>query len=480
MTDKDDISTLRLVRDDKSHQNFAQIEIQNTGSIETYSPFTCSALDSGKSATVSVNLENNTDSAFTGTVALAIADLYGNIEQYIGQESISDLAAFSTYTLSYTNTITVSSGEHLLMLIYIPSGSSGWYYAGNSYYDNPVRIYVNGTPYPDKYEANDDASAAYDFGFGNVDYIRLDIDANFHNSTDKDYYKISLPDGYAHIVSMVVFDNGNFGSDLFSVNAKFAISADGNAWTSEYDSARTIVAYGDSVLYFCVLPYATGDIGTYRFNIEILRAVQPDNYEENNTEMTAYTLGTVNSDDTAIVVKATFHIESDEDYYEIILPAGYDYTVNATLYTIFNSSYTVDAKFATSGDGVNWSENYDSQMPEMTVSDGDTVYFHVFLNSYELGIYKLVISVQRKGVGISETENAAGWTLYPNPAIDVLNISAPDAVESYTLDLLAIDGKLIRKYYGEVSSINVSDLPSGIYFVRIVAGKSVVIRKWVK
>ena len=480
MTDKDDISTLRLVRDDKSHQNFAQIEIQNTGSIETYSPFTCSALDSGKSATVSVNLENNTDSAFTGTVALVIADLSGNIEQYIGQESISNLSAYSTYTVSYTNTIAVSSGEHLLMLIYIPSGSSGWYYAGNSYYDNPVRIYVNGTPYPDKYEANDDASAAYDFGFGNVDYIRLDIDANFHNSTDKDYYKISLPDGYAHIVSMVVFDNGNFGSDLFSVNAKFAISADGNAWTSEYDSARTIVAYGDSVLYFRVLPYATGDIGTYRFNIEILRAVQPDNYEENNTEMTAYTLGTVNSDDTAIVVKATFHIESDEDFYKVILPAGYDYTVNATLYTSFNSSYTVDAKFATSDDGVNWSENYDSQMPEMTVSDGDTVYFHVFLNSYELGIYKLVISVQRKGVGISETENAARWTLYPNPAIDVLNISAPDAVESYTLDLLAIDGKLIRKYYGEVSSINVSDLPSGIYFVRFVNDKNVVIRKWVK
>ena len=747
MTDKDDISTLRLVRDDNSHQNFATIEIQSTGSIETYSDLSnYSTLDSGKSATVSVKLKNNTSSSFTGTAALVIADLSGNIEQYIGQKSISNLSAYNTYTVSCTSTILVSSGEHLLMLIYKPSGSSGWYYAGSSYYYNPVRINVRGTPSPDKYEADNNVSTAYNLGSVNIDYEKFDIDANFHNSTDKDYYKISLPAGYAYEINAIIWGSDNIGSDFFSVDAVFATSPDGSSWSINHDDTiSSLIVYGDSVLYLRVLPYNSGNVGTYRLNIEVLRAILPDKYEDNDSEMSAYTLATVNSASQTITADANFHIESDEDFYKIILPAGYDYKVNAIIYTSYNSTtYTADAKFATSTDGVSWSNNYGTQMPEMslsgsavlffrvlpytigelgtyqlniqvqrtqttpsinpdqyennnsvataytlttvnnnsaqvsadanfhiegdadfykiilpvgydykvnailntsynsatytaaakfatsldgatwsnnyitqmpemslsgsaviffrvlpytndelgtyqlniqvqrtqstpsinpdqyennnsvataytlttvntnsaqvsaeanfhvsndvdfykvvlpagydytvnatlyskanstsytaqasfatstnggsawagdyvtqmpemTVSNGGTVYFRVALNSDDLGTYKLAISVQRKSlVGIGETDNLAEWTVYPIPATDVLNISAPDGVESYTLDLLAMDGKLIRKYYGEVSSINVSDLPSGIYFVRIVAGKSVVIRKWVK
>ena len=117
----------------------------------------------------------------------------------------------------------------------------------------------------------------------------------------------------------------------------------------------------------------------------------------------------------------------------------------------------------------------------MTVSNGGTVYFRVALNSDDPGTYKLAISVQRKSlVGIGETDNLAEWTVYPNPATDVLNISVPDCLETERIDLLNIDGKLVHSYMGDVKLLNIGDLSSGVYFVRIVTEQGFVIRKWVK
>ncbi|MBQ7489584.1 MAG: C10 family peptidase [Bacteroidales bacterium] len=617
MTDKDDINTMQLVRDDASHQNFALIEVQYGTSIEAYSTFSTSVLYAGQTATVSVKLKNDDNSAFTGTVALAIADLSGNIEQYIGQKSISNLSANGTYTLSLSSTLSVTAGEHFLMLIFKPSGSSSWYYAGSSYYSNPVRIYVQGQPSPDMYEADNSVATAYNLGTMSLDYECFDIDANFHNSSDKDYYKISLPTGYEYEFKAAIYDSYNIGSSMFSVDGVFAVSKDGVNWSNDYDNILdSLTVLGDSVLYFRVLPYTSGDIGTYRMTINVFRweTILPDKYEENDSEMSAYTLATVNSASQTITADANFHIESDEDFYKIILPAGYDYKVNAIIYTSYNSTtYTADAKFATSTDGVSWSNNYGTQMPEMslsgsavlffrvlpytigelgtyqlkiqvqrtqstpsinpdqyennnsvataytlttvnnnsaqvsavatfhvtsdvdfykvvlpagydytvnatlyskanstsytaqasfatstnggsawagdyvtqmpemTVSNGGTVYFRVALNSDDPGTYKLAISVQRKSlVGIGETDNLAEWTVYPNPATDVLNISVPDCLETERIDLLNIDGKLVHSYMGDVKLLNIGDLSSGVYFVRIVTEQGFVIRKWVK
>ena len=245
---------------------------------------------------------------------------------------------------------------------------------------------------------------------------------------------------------------------------------------------------GSAVLFFRVLPYTIGELGTYQLKIQVQRtqstpSINPDQYENNNSVATAYTLTTVNNNSAQVSAVATFHVTSDVDFYKVVLPVGYEYTVNATLYSKANStSYTAQASFATSTNGGStWAGDYVTQMPEMTVSNGGTVYFRVSLNSDDPGTYKLAISVQRKSlVGIGETDNLAEWTVYPIPATDVLNITAPDGVESYTLELLTVDGKMIRKYYGNVNSLNVSDLSSGIYFVRITTDKSFVIRKWVK
>ena len=70
--------------------------------------------------------------------------------------------------------------------------------------------------------------------------------------------------------------------------------------------------------------------------------------------------------------------------------------------------------------------------------------------------------------------------VYPNPATEVLNISVPDCLETERIDLLNIDGKLVRSYIGDVKSLNIRDLSYGIYFVRIVTEEGMVVRKWVK
>ena len=54
--------------------------------------------------------------------------------------------------------------------------------------------------------------------------------------------------------------------------------------------------------------------------------------------------------------------------------------------------------------------------------------------------------------------------LYPNPARDVINISASMQEKVLKTDFYAMTGKLVKSYSG-VSAMNISDLPEGIYMV---------------
>ena len=70
--------------------------------------------------------------------------------------------------------------------------------------------------------------------------------------------------------------------------------------------------------------------------------------------------------------------------------------------------------------------------------------------------------------------------LYPNPAIDVLNLSYPDDLKGSYWEILAIDGKRIRQGSLNSSSVDVSDLNKGAYlFIVEVDGRREV-KRWLK
>jgi len=67
--------------------------------------------------------------------------------------------------------------------------------------------------------------------------------------------------------------------------------------------------------------------------------------------------------------------------------------------------------------------------------------------------------------GINSFDNLANLNIYPNPVIDFLSISNLNKQVDY--QVFNLEGKLLRKGVVQNNQINLSDLSSGIYFVRI-------------
>lgn len=176
-------------------------------------------------------------------------------------------------------------------------------------------------------------------------------------------------------------------------------------------------------------------------------SLSPDSYEANNSKSTARTLNASFSGNSATVKTsgANIHNISDEDFYKIVLPAGYNYTVYARLQDDFESDddieYTLDADFAID-DGGGWSDFEDTELQEdLILNNGGTVYFHVrpYDGEEETGTYALEVEIQRsasntltvspESVNLSASADAktisvasnVNWTV--NESLDWLSVS---------------------------------------------------------
>ncbi len=413
VTNLNDPATSRIVKDNINNINFASFKVTYEADIETFSEFESeNTIFSGQSITVNVDVANFGSSSYSGDISVALLSLSGSYVQTIQEYTLtSPLNSMTHYTngLDFTGVITAPAGDYFLTLRYKPQGSSYWYFAGSYFYQNPVRITIRDEPVADIYEANNTISAAYSLmPVFTDDMAEVNTNgANFHNSSDVDYFKITLPSGYSYQIIPILQDFYYNDDITYSVDAKFYVSNDAVSWSNAFDNDGNIMdpntpiaQFNDGgVVYFKVLPSFAGDIGTYSLHVYISRQINPDQYEENNTSSTAYNLGTVNTSNANYTVDANFHVTTDNDYYKINLPTGYSYTINANILNSYNNSnYSADAKFATSPNGSNWSSNYGSTMPALTITDGGVLYFRVLpYTDHEIGTYHLQIAVTRTG-----------------------------------------------------------------------------------
>jgi len=65
---------------------------------------------------------------------------------------------------------------------------------------------------------------------------------------------------------------------------------------------------------------------------------------------------------------------------------------------------------------------------------------------------------------------AMKWSVYPNPATNQVNVQVSAPAGSYQLELMSIDGRLMRQWTGNdrVNILNTSDLQPGMYLLRLV------------
>ena len=72
------------------------------------------------------------------------------------------------------------------------------------------------------------------------------------------------------------------------------------------------------------------------------------------------------------------------------------------------------------------------------------------------------------------------FTIYPNPATDIVNISKNSAIEITAINISDINGRIVKQVATNVEAISVSDLSPGIYFVKINTASGTATTKLVK
>ena len=63
--------------------------------------------------------------------------------------------------------------------------------------------------------------------------------------------------------------------------------------------------------------------------------------------------------------------------------------------------------------------------------------------------------------------------LYPNPASDRITVTGTNAKETFEMELYDVQGKKVGHYYlppGVNTTVDVSSLPAGSYFYRLIGG----------
>ena len=162
---------------------------------------------------------------------------------------------------------------------------------------------------------------------------------------------------------------------------------------------------------------------------------------------------TCNIVNNTVIVNTTgsnLHNNTDIDYYKIQLNPG-NYTITPRLYESYNGGsgeyYTVDAKFAYSTDGSNWSEYYDDVIDSSIAYGGGTLYFCVMpYFEGKTGTYLLSI-------------NVAVGTVYNTVDQQVINLDT--------------NGK-------KCTQVDLSGLTSGVYVLQAVGHGQTMTRRIVK
>ena len=81
-----------------------------------------------------------------------------------------------------------------------------------------------------------------------------------------------------------------------------------------------------------------------------------------------------------------------------------------------------------------------------------------------------------------ENLNTEDLSIYPNPANETITIEPKQNTGEFTLAIYYMNGQELIKQKTKDSQIqiDISGLPSGVYFVKLINDKNVLVRKFIK
>ncbi|MDP3928187.1 MAG: C10 family peptidase [Bacteroidota bacterium] len=373
----------------------------------------------GAGFSVTANFANfgaNAAANFSGDFAAAVFNSSDQFVDYVEVKTGFSLAFNSYYTnpLVFTSTGLASliPGTYKVGMYYKPTGSQNWVAFANGSFQNfkeftvagnnqnPLRLYAAITTSPSTITRSQTFSVNFNVANFGTNTFNGEISVDIHRSNGDWIRELQSKTG------LTLPSNSQFTNGL-------TYTFDGGI----EDSAGTY-------LFFVWNKPTGGDwtvLGNGTFSNPISVQVKdpsltPDMYEVNNTMATAFNLPLVFAGNTASknTLGSNIHLGNDYDYYKIILPTGYNYTINSRLHDSYNSgnsqTYTVDALLSYSTDGTTWSDAFDDIITSpIVLNGGGTVYFKVapyFTGS--IGTYLLETSVSRTSP-LSAEKNITGF-----------------------------------------------------------------------
>ncbi len=145
--------------------------------------------------------------------------------------------------------------------------------------------------------------------------------------------------------------------------------------------------------------------------------------------------------------------------------------------TEVGSFTAISSGTSVSADSDQWTE-YSYDIP--ATYDNEAVYIAIQCVSNDSFIFAVDdFKVTSTGTVSTEEFFKTNFSLYPNPATDVLNIQSKNGWAIENISIIDISGRTVKTQKGS-ESINVSDLASGTYMIDIVTKEGKATSKFIK
>lgn len=450
----------------------------------------------GTGFTVTVNLANYGTSAsnnFSGDFATAIFNSSNQFVSYVEIKTGYTLNFNSHYTnpiVFSTNSISsLTPGNYTIGVYYKPTGTQQWVaFASGSYQNfkdievkgndvNPLKLYAAITTTPSPITRNQTFTVNFDVANFSTSTFNGNISVDIHKSDGTWIRELSIKNGLS-LPTNTHFTNGLTYTITGGID----------------DSAGSY--------QFFVWDMPTG--GNWEFlgngsfsnpiNVQVKDpSLNPDIFESNNTQTTAFNLLLTFTNNIASkgTTGSNVHIGNDYDYYKLTLPSGFNYSISSRIHDSYNSgnsqTYTVDGLVSYSKDGNSWSEAFDDVIANnIQLNGGGTVYFLVspyFTGS--TGTYLLDATITRTPTtGMNEASISELVSVYPNPAKDYFTIDLnnfPGQIKN--VSLYNIQGREImpniscKNKNNKLWKVFLENVVDGFYVINIETDEGIINKK---
>jgi hypothetical protein len=438
------------------------------------------AIGYGNAFTVTTNIANNGTNTFSGDYTIGVFDSNGNFIDYVETKlNYGNLQGGYAYTnnivFSNSGLFSMLPGTYTLGLYYRPTGG-GWKIVQNSgSFTNYTQIKVV-NPNPLKLNSTMVVSPSTTLIQGQGASVNLNI-VNNGTTTFIGQYKVGLYNL-----------DGTFVQDIGTINEVNGLPV-GYTYNPPFLTFSTSSITANPGSYLIALQHKTttggweltGSTATFLnpVNVTVIKAPYlADAYETNDTFAQSYSLPLTFSGNNASVktIGSNAHIGTDNDFYKIVLPSGFNYTITPRMQDSYSSNdgntYSLDALFSYSIDGISWSEAFDDVITGNIIkNNGGTVYFKTApYFQGNTGTYLLNVSLSRTvALGIGENQFSNNISVYPNPTTSKVFFDNSNYNFKNVLVFNFLGQEVSKIKFATFLSnqeVNLSNLPSGVYMLK--------------